>query len=547
MRQRLASAAWSLRRVAANRDIRRAEAAWMLGWTGEWSWLVALFVYAYAVGDVALVGATGLVRTMPAAFLAPALSVLADRWPRHHVLLAVHSGRAVLIGAAALVALADWPPAIVIAIASLDGLLAVLHRPSHLAMTPSLARSPEELVAANVASSTLEAVGILVGPIIGGVLVGTGQTALSFGIPALTFVLAAGAVAGIRPVTVFVRSTATAGPRDLLLGGAHALRDHPHAALILGLLGIQTLVRGLLSVLLVVVAIELLAIGEEGVGFLNAAIGAGGFIGAISAVALVGRSRLTPPLLFGLLMWGLPIVAIGLAPAAAVAFAALALLGAGNAVLDIAAFTLLQRVVPNSVRGRIFGMLEAVVMLTVGIGSALAPALVALAGNRGALIITGVLMPTAAIAAWRWLRRADDRAVIPRRQVALLRGVPMFSQLPMTTLEEVACRMTPRTVAVGMQIVTEGEVGETFYVLSSGSVEVSQHGAPLHRLEPGESFGEIALLRNVPRTASVRAVDEVEVMVLERDAFLAVVAGDRLSRAAADEVVQRRLALDADT
>jgi hypothetical protein len=348
-------------------------------------------------------------------------------------------------------------------------------------------------------------------------------------------------VAGIRPVTVFLRPTATSGPRELLLGGARALREHPHAALILGLLGIQTLVRGLLSVLLVVVAIELLAIGEEGVGFLNAAIGAGGFIGAISAVALVGRSRLTPPVLFGLLMWGLPIVAIGVAPAAGVAFVALALLGAGNAVLDISAFTLLQRVVPNSVRGRIFGMLEAIVMLTVGIGSALAPALVALAGDRGALIITGLLMPTAALAAWRWLRRADDRAVIPRRQVALLRGVPMFGQLPMTTLEEVACRMTPRTIAAGTPIVREGEEGETFYVLSSGSVEVSQHGEPLHRLEPGESFGEIALLRHVPRTATVRAVDEVEVMVLERDAFLAVVAADRLSRAAADEVIRRRL------
>jgi MFS family permease len=544
MRQRLASAAWSLRRVAANRDIRRAEAAWMLGWAGEWSWLVALFVYAYAVGDVALVGATGLIRTMPAAFLAPALSVLADRWPRHRVLLAVHAGRTVLIGAAALVALAGWPAAIVIGIASLDGLLAVLHRPSHLAMTPSLARSPEELVAANVASSTLEAVGILIGPIIGGILVGTGQTALTFGVPAITFALAATAVAGIRPVTVFLRPTTTSGSRDLLLGGARSLRDHPHAALILGLLGTQTLVRGLLSVLLVVVAIELLTIGEEGVGFLNAAIGAGGLIGAISAVTLVGRSRLTPPMLFGLLMWGLPIVAIGLLPVAGVAFAALALLGAGNAILDISGFTLLQRVVPNAVRGRIFGMLEAIVMLTVGIGSALAPALVAIAGNRGALIVTGLLMPLAAIGAWRWLRGADDRAVIPRRQVALLRGVPMFSQLPMTTLEEVACRMTSRTVAGGTPLVTEGEVGETFYVLSAGSVEVTQHGAALHRLEPGESFGEIALLRDVPRTASVRAVDEVEVMVLERDAFLAVVAGDRSSRAAADEVIRQRLDLD---
>ena len=542
MLNRLAASAWSLRRVAASPEIRRAEIAWMLGWMGEWAWLVALFVYAYGVGGVALVGVVGLVRTMPAAVLAPALSVLADRWPRHRVLLAVHAGRAVLVGAAALVALAGWSPALVIAIAPLDGLLAVLHRPSHMAMMPSLARSPDDLVAANVASSTLEAVGILLGPIIGGILVGTGQTSLSFGIPALTFGLAAGAVAGIRPASTALRSLASTGPRDLLLGGVQALRDHPHAALMLGLFGLQTLVRGLLSVLLVVVAIELLAIGEEGVGFLNAAIGAGGLVGAVSAVTLVGRSRLTPPILAGLLMWGLPILFMGLVPAVAVAFAALALLGAGNAVLDIAGFTLLQRVVPNSVRGRVFGMLEAIVMLTVGIGAALAPPLVAVAGDRGALIVTGLLLPIAALVAWPWLRGADDRAVIPRRQLTLLRGVPMFRQLPMTVLEEVACRMTSRAVAGGTPIVTEGEAGETFFVLSAGSVEVTQHGAALHQLGAGESFGEIALLRDVPRTASVRAVDDVEVMVLEREAFLAVVAGDRLSLAAADEVIRDRLA-----
>ncbi len=515
----------------------------MLGWTGEWAWLVALFVYAYGVGGVALVGVVGLVRTMPAAFLAPALSVLADRWSRHRVLLVVHAGRASLVGAAALVSLAGWPPALVIAIASLDGLLAVLHRPSHMAMMPSLARSPDDLVVANVASSTLEAVGILLGPIIGAILVGTGQPTLSFGVPALMFGVAAVGVAGIRPATALLRTMPTTGSRDLLLGGVRALRHHPHVALMLGLFGLQTLVRGVLSVLLVVVAIELLAIGEEGVGFLNAAIGAGGLVGAVAAVTLVGRLRLTPPILFGLLMWGLPILVIGLLPGVAVALLGLAVLGAGNAVLDISGLTLLQRLVPNSVRGRVFGMLEAIVMLTVGIGSALAPILVSVAGDRGALIITGLLLPVAAIATWPWVRSADDRAVIPRRQMVLLRGVPMFRELPMTMLEEVASRMTPSHVAGGTAIVTEGEVGETFYVLADGSVEVTQRGTPLHRLGAGDSFGEIALLRDVPRTATVRAVGDVEVMLLERDAFLAVVSGDRLSREAADDVVRQRLAV----
>lgn len=541
MFQQLAAAGWALRRVAANRDIRRAELAWMLGWAAEWAWLVALFVFAYGIGGVGLVGALGLIRTLPAALLAPALSTLADRRQRQQVLLSVHAGRALLVGAAALGVSVGWPWWVVLAIAPLDGLLAVLHRPAHMSLMPSLARAPEDLVAANVASSTLEAVGILSGPAVGGLLVASGVAALPFAVPAAAFACAAGAVAVIRPARA-LQPGAPPRPIEVLLGGLHAVARYPHAALMLGLFGLQTLVRGLLSVLLVVAAIELLGMGEQGVGYLNAAIGAGGFIGALLAMALVGRARLAPPVLAGLLLWGLPILAIGALPLVVLSITALAVLGAGNAVLDVAGFTLLQRTVPNAVRGRIFGLLEAIVMLTVGVGAALAPALIGLLGTNGALIVTGAILPVAALLAWPRLRQADDRAVIPARELQLLRQVPMLQPLPLTVLEDVAGQLSIEHFAAGARVISEGEAGDRFFIIADGVAEASGGGHVLSRMESGDSFGEIALLRDVPRTASVMAVTDVEAMTLSRAAFLATVTGDHHSLAAAEGVVERRLA-----
>jgi MFS family permease len=540
MRDRLTAAAAALRRVATTPAILRAVLAWMLGWAAEWAWLVALSVYAYAIGGVALVGIVGLARSLPAGILAPALSSVADRWPQQRVLLAVHAGRMSLVALVAVAAAAGWPPLLVVGVAALDGLLAVLHRPSHMAMMPALARSPDDLVAANVASGMLENVGILVGPIIGGVLVAIARP-LGFAVPAAMFAVAAFLVLGIGPARSIVRRRPGAGPVELMLGGLRAARAHPHAGLMLGLFALQTLVRGALGVLLVVLAIEILGIGEEGVGYLNAAIGAGGLVGALAALSLVGRRRLAPPILIGLLLWGLPILLIGFLPALVVALGALAILGAGNAVLDIAGFSLLQRIVPNAVRGRIFGLLEANVMLTVGIGAIVAPGLVSLLGRQGALFATGLALPAAALIGWRWLRSADERAVVPERELRLLRGVPMFAALPMTIVEDLAARLTGRRFADGEQVVVAGEAGDSFHIISAGAATVDVPEGARRAMAAGESFGEIALLRDVPRTATVTADGPMETLTLDRDTFLGAICGDRVSMQAAEGVIRRRL------
>jgi MFS family permease len=542
MSRRLAAAADALRRVLVNPDIRRALVAWMLGYAAEWSWLVALWVYAYQTSGVVAVGVLGLARTLPAAILSPALSTLTDRLPRHRVLLAIHLGRASLVGFAALAIVTGLPPLVVYAIAPLDALLGVLHRPTHMPLMPALARSPEELVASNVASSTFEGIGTLAGPALGGLLVAYATPAWGFAVPALLFGVAALSVSGIRPAQALRREARHGRLVATLFGGIAALVEYPRAGLIVSLFWAQIIVRGLLNVLLVVAAVELLHVGEQGVGYLNSAIGAGGFIGVLATVTLVSRRQMAAPFAIGLVLWGTPILLIGLVPVAAAAILFLAVLGLGNAVLDVAGFTIMQRNVPNAVRGRVFGVLESGVMLGTGIGSGLAPLLLALLDVRGALIATGLLLPTLAVLTWRWVARADADAVIPERELALLRGVPMLAPLPMTILEQVAGDLAEVAYADGQPIIREGEAGDRFYILASGRTSVTAGGEVRGELGPGDSFGEIALVRNVPRTASVIAIGPVEAFALDRDAFCAAVSGDLRSTRAAEDVVDHRLA-----
>jgi MFS family permease len=525
-------------RVVRNPEIARALLAWMAGNAAEWAWLVALYVYAYDAGGLAVVGLVGLARNLPAGILAPALGTVTDRFSRRRVLLAVNSGRFLLLSSATLAAILGWPPIVVYVIASVDGLLAVLRRPAYMSMLPSLARAPDELVGANVASSTVESIGILGGPVLGGALVATGSTPLAFAAPAALVGIAVLSISRARPARP-LRPPPRANVADTLFGGLRASVQVPHVGELLGLFASQTLVRGILSVLIVAGAVELLGMGQQGVGYLNAAIGAGGLFGAIATVVLVGRSRLAPGMFGGLLLWGLPILVVGLVPVAWVGLVALAAVGVGNALVDVAGFSLMQRIVPNEVRGRVFAVLESLVMLTVGIGSVLAPALVGALGVRGAWIATGAFLPTAAIIGWRAMAAADRQAVIPERELALLRAVPMLRVLPMTVLEQLAADLVPMHFAAGETVIRQGDVGDRFYIIESGAVEVRVGPRVVARLDrAGESFGEFALLRDVPRTAGVMAATDLETLTLNRIAFVCAVSGDRQSERAAEEVIE---------
>jgi len=418
----------------------------------------------------------------------------------------------------------------------------VLLRPAVIALGPALATSPRELVAANVAGSTGEGLGTFVGPLLAGL-------GLSLFGPAATMAGIAGAFA-VATLVGTVRVAAAARPAHVhegplpFLAGLRTLAARPPVAAVMLGLGAQVLVRGILTVLVVVLAVDLLGVGEGAVGGLTAAMGAGGLIGALLSLGLAGRSRVAPAFVVALVAWGAPIAVIGAVPTLEVAILALTVVGLANAALDVAAFTLLQRGLAGGDRGPVFAVLEVAVALGIAAGSLLAPLLIAAFGMEAALVVTGAILPVVGALAWRWVRHADDEAVIPEPQLRVLRGVGMLQLLPLAALERLAGDTHERAFAPGEALMREGDEGDAYYVITSGRVAVTQGGRFLRELGAGDGVGEIALLRSTTRTATVAAAEPTEALVIGREAFLAAVTGHEGAARTADTIVSERLSAD---
>jgi hypothetical protein len=301
------------------------------------------------------------------------------------------------------------------------------------------------------------------------------------------------------------------------------------------------LLAGAIEVLIVSVAFDLLHIGNGGVGYLNAAFGIGALIGALVTAGLVGAQRLSRPFIAGALLCGAPLV-IAAAPNRAGAVAGLVLLGIGNPLVDVPCFTLLQRSIPEALLARVFGVLQLIWNGSIGIGAIAAPALISWLGVRGALVVAGCFVPVLVAALWPKLLRIDTEAAAPATdRLELLRRTPIFAPLPGGSLESLARSLIPVEFAQGDVIIREGDEGDRFYLVSEGRVEVSAKGASVTTVGPGDPLGEIALLRDIPRTATCTAVTAVTLFALTREEFLAAIASHPGSQQAADATVASRL------
>jgi MFS family permease len=540
-RERFGESLDAFHAVITNPALRRVELSWAASITAYWAFIIALAVYAYDQGGAAAVGLVGVIRVLPAFIAAPFAGVLGDRYRRDVLLVILSFVRAGFMAATAAVMFAGGPTWLVYALSGGVALMASTVRPMQSALLPQLAKTPAELTAANLVLTTVESSGIFLGPAIGGLLLAGTNAETVFAAAAVAFVVASLLLVGLDAGEQPERRT-EGGFFGEFFGGFRAIAGDRNLTLIVTLYGIQTLVAGALNVLIVVASLELLDLGESGVGFLNSAVGVGGLLGAIAAFALVGRQRLASDFALGLVLWGIPIALIGIFPQPPIALLLLAIVGVGNTVVDVAALTLLQRTVPDEVLTRVFGVVQSVFIGTVGLGAILAPLAIEALGIRWALIITGTLLPLSAGLTWRRIKALDADVIAPTRELELLHSISIFKPLPAPTLDQLASSLIAVTATPGSEVIRKGDHGDRFYIIASGEVEVVSEGQDASTLGPGDYFGEIALLRDVPRTATVRAKTDLQLYALERDEFLSAVTGHPASAEAADAVVASRLA-----
>ncbi len=532
----------SLGDALATADLRRLQLAWTAASVGGWVFFIVLAVYAYNEGGAAAVGVAALARMVPAGLAAPLAGVVVDRRSRREVLILITAGRAVLLAGIAAAVAAGAPLAVVLVLSALFTVLQTAHRPAQAALLPGLAETPRQIAASNAVWTAVDSIGFLLGALLAGVLVGAAGTETGFLVTAGLFAIAAWPLARIPrdPVPDYREHEDEEGPLEELGSGFRTVVGDPSLRLLVGVLSCSTFVEGAVDVLVVLVAIELLDLGDSGVGWLNSAWAFGGIVGGAAAISLLGRGRLAAGLAGGCLLVGVPLLLVAALPEVAVAVAMLVVLGVGYSLIETAGLTLLQRLTSDDVLGRAFAVVESSYWLTTGAGAMAAPAIVGLFGVRGALVAIGLCLPVVVALRWVGLARFEAGAAIPEAAFALLRSVPLFAPLSLGTLENVSRRLDEVEVSAGHAVVREGEPGERFYVIAEGEFEVSNSRGTFPLLGEGDVFGEIALLRDIPRTATVTARTEGLLYALDRESFLAAVAGHRFASRSADSMVHER-------
>ncbi|MGH2895419.1 MAG: cyclic nucleotide-binding domain-containing protein, partial [Solirubrobacteraceae bacterium] len=513
-----------LRRALASRRLRRVEVAFLGFGISEYGVWVVVLVFAFRRGGTTAAGVIAAVQLLPAAVVAPLAARLIDRRGAAATLCAGYVAQAVSLGATAALVLGGAPPPVVYAGAVVAASAVTLTRPAQGALLPALVQTPAQLTAANVVSGWVENVTLLTGPAVASValaIAGAGWALIVFAV----------AVAGSAVVVAPLRRLGQVGvdedddEPEVSLG--KAVRAAPGALPALVMLTAEYAVLGALDVLEVVLAALVLGLGAGGAGYLGAVFGAGGVVGAVAALTLVGRHRLARPLLLAGTVWGAAFIMVGAWPALGAALCLIAIAGAGRTVLDVGGRTILHRTVPAALHGRVFGALEGLEMLGLAAGSISVPLLVTIAGPRGAVAVVGGLLVVVPLLTAPSLWKIERAAPALDAELAVLRTVHLFTMLNAPVLEDLARALARVEAPAGETIAVQGEPGDQYFVVAAGELDVAVDGAYVGTLGPGDGFGEIALLHQGVRTATVAARSAVTLYALQRAPFLEAVTGSR--------------------
>jgi MFS family permease len=506
---------------------------------------VAIIFYAYDEGGVGLVGIVAVVQLIPAAFLGPALVGLGDRLPRGTALVLGHGGVAVTTAATTLAILASAPVPVVVTCSALATIAVAVVRPYHFASIPMLSRTPGDLVSANSLSSVADGFALFLGPVAAGIGAALVGPALVLSVSSALAVVATAMCVGLHlgPAAPFDESGVPSW-RGAFSGLGTLWRDWGVLALLL-VLTTRFVLGGATDVLGVAYSDEVLGLGESGAGLIIGAIGIGGVIGGALAGSLAVRNRLAPVLVASGIVQGIAFAAVALIVLLAPAIVALSVSGLAAAVMMVAGRTLLQRTTDEAVLARVFAVQEGTSLLGVALGAIIAPILVDRLTASSAFVPFGIATAALTLACFPLMRRLDVRAVLRPHESALLRSIPFLEALPTYELEQLSRRAEWLDVPAGQVVITQGDVGDRFYVIAEGHFAVSIDGVRRPgALAPGTGFGEVALLHAVPRTATITADTDGRLLTLRADDFLAAVTGSPDGHAVAREV--SRAYLDRD-
>jgi len=560
LREKLGDATRSLRDVFRNPGLRRIELAFAGSIVGDWAYGVAGAVYIYEQGGPTAVGILGVVRYISMALVTPFAAMLGDRYPRRLVMVGSDSIRGLLVLTSALLIADGANHYAVYTIVVLTSIAATPFRSAQASYLPDLATGPADLAAANVASSTIESVGFFAGPALAGILLAVSNISTVFIFNAATFVWSAFLVLGIKPPPKPAEAEgagadeageaaapepaedakpgflaeASAGYREIL--GNRDLR------LLIGLYCAQTVVAGASLVFEVSVALGLLGLNRSGLGYLNATLGIGGLAGGFVALVLAQRSHLARDFGIGVFFWSAPLLLLAAWPSVTAAVIVWVLIGLANSVVDVNAFTILQRIASKETMARVFGAMESAVIGTMALGALAMPLLISTIGIRWGLVVIGAGVGAPVLLGLRGLQRIDRVALAPAG-LGLLRGVSLLSLLPEPTLESLARALVRVEAAPGEVFIREGDPGDLFYVIETGTVDVTKEGRHVASLGPGDFVGEIALLRDVPRVATVTATSATVLQALDRANFIPAVTGQGAFGEAAETTIASRLAM----
>lgn len=536
----LGTAVSNVRLAWGNSDVRRVQAGFLGSEMGEWAYAMAILVWAYQAGGAPLVGTWAGIRLLLAAFGAPIGGMIADRMSRRVFMMASSALRLVL--ALAVAAGMHWDAVgIVLVAGTLHALVGASFRPTQSGLIPSLVTTPKQLTAANATAEIVDSHAAFLGPALGGLLLSV------FGFVPVVLVNAAGYLWSLlllarvtpdRPSTL-----AHTGRKERitgqLVGGFRILIADRGLVVVTVVLGVNGLFRGVLGVLLVLIAAEWVG-DATAVGWMNAVLGGAIVVGSLLVLGMAGRVPLGRFMILGALGWSVPMLMLGVVPELVMVIVALVAIGLCDPMLNIGVGTVPQRLAPTRMLSRVFAAIESVFIGFTALGAFLTPVLVAALDVRGAALVFGAVGLLMTIGAAIGVRGLDSRLAAPRG-LDLIEQVPLFQPLNPIVIEQIAHRLRVVSVPAEEAIVTEGGRSDRLYVIESGEVDVTQGKKVLRREGAGDVFGEIGLLHDVPRTATVTAASDVVLLTLSRGEFLRALSGEPRAREAAEDLASRRL------